>query len=76
MEQISSKEEVDEWKDTHDNASNGVASLSPDPIYHIRDPGTTEDSGEGKDTHNNANIRLGAPMVCNEKRKEEEGAKT
>jgi hypothetical protein len=53
MGQLPSKEEVDEWKDAHNHASNRVASLPPDPIDHMRNPRATEDGGEGENAHNN-----------------------
>jgi hypothetical protein len=56
MGQFPSKEEVDEWKEAHNHASNGVASLPPDPIDHSGDPGTTENGGEGEDAHDNSNV--------------------
>ena len=74
--QFPSKEEVDEGKDAHNYASNSVASLSPDPIDHIGDPGATEDGGEDEGTHDNPYVRLGASMTRNEEGEEEEGAKT
>jgi hypothetical protein len=53
MGQFPPKEEVDEWKDAQNYASDSVAPFPADPINHIRDPGATEYGGEGEDTHNN-----------------------
>ena len=56
--QFPSKEKVGEWKDAHNNASNSVAFLSPDPIDHTGDPGAAEDGGEDEGTHDNSYVRL------------------
>lgn len=72
--EISLKKQVCNREYAYDNASNSVALLPPDPIYHIRNPWATEDSGKGKYAHNNSYIRLGTSMVQNIQREEEEGA--
>jgi hypothetical protein len=74
--EISLKKQIQNGKYAYNNTSNRVASLTPDPVNHIGDPGTTENSGQGEDAHNNTDIRLRTTMLYNIQRKKEKSPET
>jgi len=56
--QIPSKEQIRDGQETHDKASNGIASLPPYPVDHVRYPGTTKNGRESKQTHDDSYVCL------------------